>query len=76
MITLEEDGRALTDAERIALRQVVAAEGVPVAARLLHTSAATIARALAYIPITRESVARLRTELQKKGYIPRCPPTP
>lgn len=75
MISLEEDGRALTDGERCALRAVVAKEGVPVAARLFHTSAQTLARALAYLPITRASVAHLRGEMKKKGILP-CPPTP
>ncbi len=73
MISLEEDGRALTESERDALRTVVHAEGIPGAVRLLGTSAATITRALAILPITRESVARLRSQMQKKGYLPRAP---
>jgi Mg2+ and Co2+ transporter CorA len=81
MISLEEDGRALAEIERAALRTFwlerveKKKRNQDAIAKELGVSPATLARALAVMPITRESVERLRAALQKKGYLP-CPPSP
>ena len=68
MITLEDDGRALYEAERNALRTFVAAYGLARFSERVKVSESAITRAIAELPIKRVTVNRLREALAEEGY--------
>ncbi len=66
-MNLVDDGRGLTDGELEGLRRFIEEKGLGAASVALEVSKETIARALARLPIARESVAVLRRRFEKVG---------
>jgi len=67
MIGLVDDGRGLTDGELEGLRRFIDDKGLGQASLALEVSKETLARALARLPVARESVASLRGRFEKVG---------
>lgn len=67
MIGLEQDGRGLTAGELEGLRRFVDEKGLGAAAAALELTKETVARLLAQLPVTRESVVAVRGRFEKVG---------
>lgn len=66
MISLVEDGRGLEDRELDRIRELVIEKGEVGAAAALKIARSTLARALAKLPLSRGTVALIRTHLPKE----------